>query len=167
MQSIMWLILGATVGAAGIVSHFKRQSLKPVLGEPQQIQGISVRLPLGWIDREDESDDRTLIRSHPQFADVLIVSVTRQSSSTVEAETRSTRVKEIDLGGEPSKLVIIRHLVRSGETIPELNVSRNLPNNRKVTISLAVPGARRASELGLEIDLIERIAASVKLDPNY
>lgn len=170
MQSIMWLILGGTVGVAAVVSHYKRQSLVPPLSEPQQIEGIRVKLPTGWGDPDGESDERTLVRVQPQFGDTLVIAVTDQPRSNpvvVEAESRSTRVKEIDLGGEPANLIIIRHPLPGGHNVLELNVSRNVPRNRRVTLRLVVPGARTTAELAPEIALIQRIAASVEVDVNY
>jgi len=45
----MWLIFGATVGAAALVSHHKQQALHVDLGPPVKLGDASIRLPATWI----------------------------------------------------------------------------------------------------------------------
>jgi hypothetical protein len=48
MQGIMWIILGATVGLAALVSYERRSSIDVKLDGPKDFRGVSVQLPKGW-----------------------------------------------------------------------------------------------------------------------
>src|SRR5206468_10299959 len=48
MQGIMWIILGATVGLAALVSHHRRTSIDVKLGDAISYRGVTVQLPKGW-----------------------------------------------------------------------------------------------------------------------
>src|SRR5689334_16676499 len=48
MQGIMWIILGATVGLAALVSHHRRSAFEVKLAPPITYRGVTVQLPKGW-----------------------------------------------------------------------------------------------------------------------
>jgi hypothetical protein len=63
MQAVMWAVLAAMVGAAGLVDHHRRRALEVKLGEPQTKQNITIQLPEGWTSsRKLETDSPILFQ---------------------------------------------------------------------------------------------------------
>jgi len=48
VQAALWLILGATIGAAALVTHRRQVALHVELGPAVRLGDISIRLPAGW-----------------------------------------------------------------------------------------------------------------------
>lgn len=167
MQWIMWVILGLTVVAAAAVNAYQKQALRPVLGEVVIHRGVTFKLPTGWIGSEaDREDGDTLIRRSQQLQNVLIVSVRQRPFSEYLGLTRQTApahqkfIRYIDLGGAEARLMQIS----TERDVEVLEVSRGISKGRVLGVVLYGPGGR---DLDAEIDLIERIAKEVEVDPNY
>src|SRR2546421_5122303 len=62
MQGIMWIILGATVGLAALVSHHRRSAFEVKLAPPITYRAVTVQLPKGWkITKNPDELTSTLI----------------------------------------------------------------------------------------------------------
>lgn len=168
-QTIMWLILGATVGAAALVNQSKQRAMSAPLGDPEQLRGITVRLPSHWENLDEEAEGDQLIRHDPPFARYLVVTYRQLGITdmfrlaTDPPEEGMAFVEEIDFGGQPARLMQQRG---SPEPVKELTVSRRLPQAREVSISLIVRDTGRRSDISREVELIKRVAASVEIRGN-
>jgi hypothetical protein len=168
-QTIMWLILGATVGAAALVNQSKQRAMSAPLGDPEQLRGISIRLPSHWENLDEDADGDQFIRRDPDFLRYLVVSYRQLGITDMfrlgaePPEAGMGFVEEIDLGGQPARLMQQRG---SAEPVRELTVSRRLPQAREVSISLIVRDTGRRSDISREVELIKRVAASVEIRGN-
>src|SRR6185436_2809849 len=51
MQAVMWVILGATVALAALVTSEKRRESRVQLGDPTEYNNLTLRLPRRWKTR--------------------------------------------------------------------------------------------------------------------
>jgi hypothetical protein len=171
MQIIMWVILGATIGLAALVDRHLGNRLDVRLGEPRELPGLTVRLPLGW-ETEDTSDDpQTLVylfdRSNRRAMDVR---VERPGLSELLGlggrSRRPTRelISQIPFGDGTGQLTRRVGSLQSGSSYVELTASRGLARGGTLSISLTAPISSSQADLGREIDLIKRVAASVTIN---
>lgn len=172
MQTIMWLILGATLAAAAWVDYAKQRRINPPLAAPVVLDGISIQLPQGWEPQNlaDEPGAVSLLHD-PHFDDELIISIWRRGLTEmlgINSDWRSHGGREmgrIDIGDQPSKLFYQQEVVGDYSVMSRLVASRELPDGRILSIGLAVPLPSSISELDRERNLIRRIAASVTIPP--
>lgn len=84
MQSMMWVILAATVGVAALTSRYRATTINRIdLGEPMPLQTVEIRLPDGWRTVEiGEGEIRSLEPTRPP-APQRILSVTERNPNDV------------------------------------------------------------------------------------
>lgn len=164
MQSIMWIVLLATVGLAAIVDRAKARSLFSELDEPVTFTNFSIRLPAGW-ETVDEGEPGALIQlldedhmrlitvsvRRPNFLDMLMPS---------DAPARSARrtTEQVKVGDGDGTLTIYPAV---GGRVEVLNVQRLIPGVGTVEIEMQSPAGDKRRAHPANIDLIKRVAASV------
>jgi hypothetical protein len=172
MQAIMWVILGATVAAAALVNRVKEAALHPSLGERVELDGVSVGLPSGWKNLDHEAETGEIIRVDPNSGILLQVAVHQVGFQELYGMTQRTPgararyLDEIDLGGAPARLMLDQFNIGRGESLPALIATRRLPQLREIAITVISPNVDERSRFYHEIDLIKRVAASVKVVPS-
>lgn len=173
MQGIMWLILGATIGAAALVDHLKEAGLHPSLAERVELNGVTFNLPSGWTNLDHEVENDQIMRGDPRLGDLVLVSVRQMGFDEVFGQTqrapgaRPVFLDEIPLGEFTGRLVFDRVKISGVDDVPALVVSGRIPQARSLEIAVMAPSARDREDVNREIDLIKRIAESVKVDPKY
>jgi hypothetical protein len=190
MQSIMWVILGATVGLAALVSHVRRSALETRLSAPITYRGVSVQLPAKWSISKSQDPQSPVILTATEASGNddanddeggRVVRIVRDPLTTRSAPLEyargrlnpgdqiPTREADITLAGAPGILL----------SAPRMHVAKSLqdmiaprgadsalcaatipPSGRPLAVELDAPGEVRPEQ----IDLIQRIAASIKLD---
>lgn len=181
MQSIMWIILAATIGLAAVVNYRQRGMVNADLGEPRRIDGLSIRLPRGWNDAEERIESNALIEvDEPHFelwSRTISVSFGRPSFDQVlrtlggngDGAGVVRHTEKIELGGEEAVLAVRRKLEypspRGSIYLNTTSAARQFSNGRILSITLRVYTRGGKDEMQRDIDLIKRIAASVEVDP--
>jgi hypothetical protein len=155
MQAIMWLVLGATVVGAALVDQFKMNRLTVPLGPAVTVGDVTLSLPRGWESGDAADDPRVLIVANdPSTDDQLLVS--RQRIGNI-----GKVVDHLSIGDYQASLRL--HVAtENGESEIDLIASRPMPSGLPLVITL-ITDANQASALQSEIDLIKRIAATVKI----
>src|SRR5581483_5223324 len=182
MQGIMWVILGATVGLAALVSHQRRSSIDVKLDDLKEYRGVSVQLPRGWEISK---------KADPMSA--VLVSATEKKSSDEDEGPRVVRIVRETLPSyrDPFEYAAARlgHIGQSSQTgknyvtiahsqgemlyqvritmrnIAQMQVSKSIcaatvtPSGRGLAVELDGDGEISESD----IDLVKRIAGSIKL----
>src|SRR2546430_130791 len=110
MQGIMWLILGATVGLAALVNQAKQHSMKVVLDAPRELDGFSIRLPLGWEGAESPADNEgTITLKDPDAGNVLMVSAPSALSTFISSfgpHSAGREVGRVSIAGRERKVFL-------------------------------------------------------------
>jgi hypothetical protein len=166
MQSIMWVILGATIGVAALVDRQKSQKLEVKLGEPTKMEGgISIRLPRGWKEMDTPRGNETLIALEDTAFDRMIsVQLDQLSISDLFVNRgRGTLQEQIPIGDGSGTL---SRRIFEEEGILRYMATRVLPRGRVLTIVLETSATLSPQQLKGEKDLIKQIAASVKVEPD-
>jgi hypothetical protein len=180
MQSIMWIILGATIGLAALVDHKRYSALNADLGEPRQFKAFSIRLPAAWTAPEESLNSKSLIEvREPYFGDEgRIISVMLKQPSIGEAIAVLTgaddggevkREESVPMGDTEGRLVVRRilkthPLFEIKYPVTVITVSRMI-GDKMLIIELDPQGGRSSrKELDRDVDLMKRIAASVKVN---
>src|SRR5690349_10544955 len=90
MQGIMWIILGATVGLAALVSHHRRSAFEVKLAPPITYRSVTVQLPKGW----------TIKKTSDELSSTLITATESADSSDEDEEGggRTIRIVREPLG---------------------------------------------------------------------
>jgi hypothetical protein len=155
MQGIMWLILGATVGGAALVDHIKNNALSVPLGPAMAFDDVTLSLPQGWEPLDASSDPQILVALRdPNLGDEIFV--------TREATTGGRLLERIPIGDRQGTLRLdVSH--DNGESEVDLIASRPMPSGPPLTIMLSTDSTPQADALQAEIDLIKRVAATVKI----
>jgi hypothetical protein len=182
MQTIMWLILGATIGLAALVDHRQHKFLSADLGEPRQFEGFSIRLPSAWSAPEDQRNPQAVVEvAEPYFDyDGRVISVTLKQPSLVDAvsalagagrEEGTIKLSEKIPMGDGMGTLMVRKLVVQhplwGMLYSSTNVtaSRTLPSGKMLIIELTRGGGRsNKKQQDRDVELMKRIAAAVKID---
>jgi hypothetical protein len=183
MQSIMWIILGGTIGLAALVDQRRHSSLNADLGEPQQFKGFSIRLPADWTPSEEQQNPKALVElQEPNFGDEgRMLSVTlKQWSPLTDAisvltsggDSGTVQREETIPMGETTGTLQVQRILRSHPMfeafkypVTVVTASRRIPGDKILLIELDPQGARSSKkELQRDIDLMKRIAATVKVD---
>ncbi len=161
MQSIMWVVLGATVGAAALVDRAKQRALHFELGEPMQLEGFSIRLPQDWVASDEfEATPDTIIRKDPNFGDFLAIATRPRSLTEFFGLGNDGPQERIPVGNQLAPLTM--RVDREQQQI-ELRVTRLLPSGRVLTLSLLTTELDRR-HLQREKDVLKKVAASVQVD---
>lgn len=171
MQGAMWVVLGATVGLAALVSHEKRQAQRADLGPPQQVGGVWLRLPEGWQSSVEASDDQTLkvVVSEPGgslYRRTLLIELERSSLSFLDL-----LMGRFPAGGKPLRFgpvegrTSVHRYVEQGVKIAVIEGQASLPTRQVLRMRLWVVGVRDEARLQANVDLFERLAASLSFDP--
>jgi hypothetical protein len=156
MQGIMWLILGATVGAAALVDRIKKDEMYVALA-PMVFDDFSVSLPKGWDSLDTANDPRVLTAvGDPNLGDEVHISRGRMSIAGKVLE-------RIPIGDATGNLRLVISPQDDGSTEVELIAARMMPSGPPLTITLITDLPPSSEALQPEIDLIKRIAASVKI----
>jgi hypothetical protein len=156
MQAIMWLILGATIGAAALVDHIKQQNLYVLLDQPTSFGDFSVRLPAGWKQVDDSGSALVATALVDQdLGDEIILMRAR-------VPVTGKLIGKVQVGDFTGNLLISTR-EDEGQSETQLMVTRPMPGARPLVIMLLTDGPPRKSELQGQIDLITRIAASVRV----
>ncbi len=180
MQSIMWMILGATIGLAALVDHKRYNAMNADLGEPRQFKGFSIRLPAAWTAPEEPLNAKSLIEvREPYFGDEgRIISVMLKQPSIADAIVALTnttddsesvkREESVPMGDSDGRLVVRRilkthPLFELKYPVTVITVSRMI-GDKMLIVELDPQGGRSSrKELDRDVDLMKRIAASVKV----
>src|SRR5438034_7830376 len=90
MQGIMWIILGASVGLAALVSHHRRSAFELKLAPPITYRTVTVQLPKGW----------KLTKNPDELSSTLITADESADSSDEDEESggRTIRIVHEPLG---------------------------------------------------------------------
>jgi hypothetical protein len=177
MQGIMWIVLGATVGLAALVDHNRRQAREVELGEPTRFrEGFSLRLPEDW-DREDDEapdDPSTMVALYDtMFRRALVVRLERLTLTDLFGWTTWSRgmagagprqsLGEIPFGDTNGVLTSRRVRVEDGPSITEITAFRPF-RSTTLSITLIAPTYDRRKDVSSEVELVKRIAASMKVE---
>jgi len=166
MQTIMWVILGATIGVAALVDRQKASKLEVKLGEPTKLDGgISIRLPAGWKEIDVPGGSETLIAvEDTAFDRAISVQLEQLSiSDLLIGRGRGTLQEQIPFGDGSGTL---SRRVYEEQGILRYMATRVLPRWRLLTITLETSAMLSPQQLKAEKDLIKQIAASVKVEPD-
>jgi hypothetical protein len=189
MQGIMWIILGATIGLAALVSHHRRSAFEVKLSPPITYRSVTVQLPKGWKLTKNPDELSSTLMTADESAD--------SSDEDEESGGRTIRIVREPLGTyrTPLEFALTRLAPgghRAGEHLPiaglpgELQVQRRDMTPKSLQQILAHGGLVPAKTLciatvgnsgrGLavelegtgepeshDIDLIKRIAATIKI----
>jgi len=135
----------------------KRAEMFVSLGEPTTFADLSINLPADW-EAQDTSDDSHILANliDEKLGDELIVS--RESGLT-----GGKLLEKIQVGDVKVNLLLQRKPRDDGVVYAVLSIARPMPHGRPLSIVLisATSGARE--ELQSRIDLIKRIAATVRI----
>ena len=156
MQAIMWLILGATIGAAALLDRAKHQQFYVRLGDPTAFEGFTINLPADW-DALDTRDDSEVVAamSDPKSDDKIIIARGRGGSI-------GTVLGKIQIGDYSANLIMRIHRKSSGE-ITELIAWREVAGELPLEIILFTDSLSQRDELQSKIDLMKRVAATVRI----
>ncbi len=174
MQAVMWGVLAAMVGAAGLVDHQRRKSLEVKLGKPQTKRNLTIQLPEGWTSKKSDADSpilfqlqdpvlrRTLqvIRElHPEFVSPA------QYLARSFGKTTELKIEPLMIAGTPGSIAratlsFSDDQEGSGDAVEVQIVAAAtvLPSGH--AISVQIVGAATPSQL--DEDLVKRIAATIE-----
>jgi hypothetical protein len=81
MQLVVWVLFAANLGLAAMVIQWKQQQSRVELSPPQQLAGLEVRLPAGWMTRAGVRDGTRFIVAAEQQGGPLAgtLAITRSS----------------------------------------------------------------------------------------
>lgn len=170
MQVTMWVILGASLGLAQLISHQRANSPQADLGPPQLWGRLIVRLPEGWDMQERELDQVLVIegveedrarkflieqRLSPQSGD------DDTDDSTVSPSSEKIEFPGLGCTGTLSATKEL-HQMRQGSMIQteSLRAHAQLPDGLSVTVRVAQSGVRIGSA---DRQLIRQIVRNIKL----
>lgn len=176
MQGIMWVILAGTVAAAALVNYEVRKTHGGELGPPVSLGDVSIQLPKGWrvdnegdtfIDvhegRDDSGRDLSVKLGPPGSLMDSLRSLTSGDDSS------PMRIAQIPVGEQTGSLVVRKRPVSiegfrvRGVYQIEVSAAAILPpGDRKITILLTELGSGQKREIDSNVDLVKRIAATVK-----
>jgi hypothetical protein len=176
MQIVMWVILLAMVGLAGLVSTHRRGVFQTHLDAPLQQEGLSVQLPKGWDVARHSQDDSALLLTAISAKELLrarTVSVWRHWSDTgetpVELVYRQLRRNAATQAGSTVSLAVDGHpaAVARGEysTDDMMGVALSFyvgaivpPSGHAVVLEYQCINGDSSDE-----DLLRRVLQSIKL----
>jgi hypothetical protein len=69
MQLVLWIIFGASVGLAALVTHDRQTRNGNRLADVRYVGRIGVKLPTGWILQRENQGNVLLVASEPDTAD--------------------------------------------------------------------------------------------------
>jgi hypothetical protein len=168
MQSIMWIVLLATVGLAAMVDRAKARAMYAALDDPVHFGNISMRLPSGW-EPVDDPDHSSLVHlSDDNHARHLWVTVRRPSLMKMFIPGPQARpsmrftTEKIPMGDVEGTLTIYPRVEDQFEL---LEAQRLLPSGGTLEIHMESLSINRRSAHPANVDLIKRIAASVEIGP--
>ena len=173
MQAIMWVVLAATVGLAAVVNRELRKTHGGELGDSITIgNDVTLRLPHRWV--EVDSDDNSISVREPgadaQMGRTLEVTVGAPASpfdllrSLTDAQSFAGTVQQmtVPVGSQTGTLLVRKRHLGEGYYQITVTVSATIPKSRRLTITLSEISAGQKRVRG-DIDLVKRVAASVKL----
>jgi hypothetical protein len=165
MQGIMWVILGATVGAAALVNQTKQRALKVVLDPARKFDGFSIQLPRGWDNTDVSQDENEIVAVvDPAIGDELSVS----STGSRHINNFGRPIATVSIAGQTSKITLYTvPPSEDGPPLSRLGVTRDLDGGRVLVIALLSPNIARRGDLtplDYEIEIMKKVAASVQLD---
>ena len=165
MQTIMWVILGATIGVAALVDRQKSLKLEVKLGEHTKLEGgISIRLPAGWKEVDIPGGNDMLIAvEDTTFDRAISVQLEQMSLSDLFGGRRGTLQEQIPMGDASGTL---SRRVYEEQGVLRYIATRVLTRGRILTIMLQTSAMLSPQQLKGEKDLIKQIAASVKVEPD-
>jgi hypothetical protein len=177
MQSSMWLILGGTVGLAALLDRHQHDELRVTLDNPLQCGSIRLQLPAHWMFEFTENGMVTATESNtypPQRslevtvappAEPGLIDQLLQKRDAGTAQPVTFGPAGTSMGHLYSWAVSIEEDSEQG-TLGQVIATGVLPSGPEVTLRLkhlAMPGESLDSDE--DIDLVRRIAATVKIAP--
>ena len=168
MQSIMWVVLGASIGTAALIDRHKSSTIDARLGAPRTLpHDIKVKLPEGWEETEEASGDVLASLEDPEYARGIKIELHSRSWDDVRNLFSNARqiapLGSIPIGDDEGTLTYKRDRTEI-DTYSEFTARRNLAGGKSLIITLTIDGYfRKQSELNREQKLIEQIAASVEI----
>lgn len=176
MQVTLWVVLGATVGLAALVDHYRSGASAVKLGPMEDFGPLSLRLPSGWaITSEGEP---VLLVQAEEGADgrARILSVLRQP-----VPEEMTALEFIIRSGlaPPAAARVAQPIAMAGQTGAMVSVNRQLRGHNggvvderdMVAVAMIRPQhaiilhlSSTGNSLGADEELIREIAATVKLN---
>ena len=94
MQGIMWIVLGATVGLAALVSHHRRTSIDVKLGDAISHRGVTVQLPKGW----------EIVKTADKQSAVVVTATEKKNDDDEEGGARVLKITREPLGSYRSPI---------------------------------------------------------------
>lgn len=168
-QTIMWVILAATVGLAAVVDVRLNR-----LGEVQQIGEVSLRLPRGW--QPIAEDSAAVIRLRERGDDSFVRTLTVRYDSggfslrdllrerPANRTGESIRLKD----GTDAQLRISRRALETqrGVSVYDLEIEAVVPtpSGRRLLIALQQLSLGGESDVSMNVSLLRRILETVRFD---
>jgi len=179
MQSAMWLILGGTVGLAALLDRHQHELMRINLADPVPCGDVWLQLPARWlIENSGAAGMITASESSTNpFEPALQVTVAPPAEGGLvdqllrkQAPTFPPQAISFGKTGKTSGNLYVWQmpLDEDGQSYPFAKVIATavLPNGPQVTIRLEHLGRNsQAMDLQDDVDLVRRIAATVKLSP--
>ena len=168
MQALMWLILGATLAVAAVISHRDGGASRVVLGVPTRVGALTVALPQGWKVSVREG---TLTASEPAPAPLRrMIEIQQEAldqdplpSAEELLESRAQtdlRLTELKFAGLHVTGAYMENFIKEDDDAPQHSVligAAVLPS--RIGIFMVLKGTPDRSDLGL----FQKIADTIKL----
>src|SRR5947207_4593447 len=191
MQGIMWIILGATVGLAALVSHHRRSAFEVKLGPAINYRTVTGQLRKGW----------KITKSPDELSSTLITADESADSSDEDEEVGSRRIRivreplgtyrtplefaisrlpsgghlrgkeHLPIAGFPGEALYqmrdmtpksLQQILAHGGSVPAKTLCIATVGNSGRGLAVELEGIGEPESH--DIDLIKRIAATIKID---
>jgi len=175
MQVTLWIILGATVGLAALVDHYRSGAAAVKLGPQEDFGPVSLRLPEGWAITAQREPVLLVQAEDGSDGSARILSVLRQpvqgKMSALEfiirsglAPPQAARVAQpIAMGGQTGAMVSLSRQMRGpgGSVMSERDIVAVAMIRPQHAIILHLSSA--GNTLNEDEDLLRQVAATIKL----
>jgi hypothetical protein len=175
MQAVMWGVLAAMVGAAGLVDHHRRKSLEVKLSAPQTKRNLAIQLPEGWkSSRKFEPDSPILFQLEDPVLHRTLQVIREPHTEFVSpaqylvrsfGKTADVEVEPFMMAGNPGALaratLNFDDQQEDASDLVQIQIvaaATVLPSGHAVAVQ--VIGA--ASPTRMDEDLVRRIAATIE-----
>lgn len=176
MQATLWVVLGATVGLAALVDHYRSGAAALKLGPMENFGPLSLRLPAGWAITAEREQVLLVQAEEGGGGSARILSVllqpVREEMSALEfiirsglAPPQAARVAQpISMAGQTGTMVSVTRQMRSpgGAVVGERDMVAVAMVRPQYAIILHLGSA--GNTLGEDEDLLRQVAATVKLN---
>lgn len=171
MQVVMWLILGATLGLAQLISN-QRARAPEALGVPMRVGSFLVRMPEGWALQRFRDQDVLGVRGvdPDNYRVLLVLIVPAPAGPHAIGPTRriTSTPQPIEFSGlhVKGKMVLEQDLQPAqGAAVPQRSVAAMavLPSQDTIVVQLVLPPGVQVGRA--DTDLLKQVAAAITLSP--